>query len=112
MITAILIDDDDNLRNGMKSLFERYAPEIKIIGEADSVETGTHLLKEQQPQVVFLDIHLGDGTGFDLLEEVQKKGVKLSSQIVFISSILHGCPKVCIGTHALIVLPLLLLTHF
>ena len=75
MITAILIDDDDNLRNGMKSLFERYAPEIKIIGEADSVETGTHLLKEQQPQVVFLDIHLGDGTGFDLLEEVQKKGV-------------------------------------
>ena len=86
MITAILIDDDDNLRNGMKSLFERYAPDIKIIGEADSVETGTHLLKEKQPQVVFLDIHLGDGTGFDLLEEVHKKGVKLSSQIVFITA--------------------------
>jgi two-component system LytT family response regulator len=86
MITAILIDDDKNLRNGMKSLFARYAPEIKIIGEADSVETGTHLLKEQQPQVVFLDIHLGDGTGFDLLEEVQKKGVKLASQIVFITA--------------------------
>ncbi|WP_439553444.1 LytR/AlgR family response regulator transcription factor [Flavobacterium macrobrachii] len=86
MITAILIDDDANLRNGMKSLFERYAPEIKIIGEADSVETGTHLLKEQQPQVVFLDIHLGDGTGFDLLEEVYKNGVKITAQIIFITA--------------------------
>jgi two-component system LytT family response regulator len=35
--------------------------------------------------VVFLDIHLGDGSGFDLLEEVNKKG-KLNSQIVFITA--------------------------
>ena len=40
MITALLIDDDANLRNGMKGLLARYAPEIKILGEADSVETG------------------------------------------------------------------------
>ncbi|WP_162126278.1 LytR/AlgR family response regulator transcription factor [Flavobacterium phycosphaerae] len=85
MITALLIDDDDNLRNGMKSLLARYAPEIKIIGEADSVLTGTELLLQSQPQVVFLDIHLGDGSGFDLLEEVNRKG-KLNSQIVFITA--------------------------
>jgi two-component system LytT family response regulator len=84
MITALLIDDDSNLRNGMKSLLSRYAPEIEIIGEADSVETGTILLLQNQPQVVFLDIHLGDGSGFDLLEEVNKRG-KLNSQIVFIT---------------------------
>ena len=85
MITAILIDDDNNLRAGMKSLLTRYAPEIKIIGEADSVKTGAALLLKNAPQVVFLDIHLGDGSGFDLLEEVNKKG-KLLSQIVFITA--------------------------
>lgn len=85
MITAILIDDDTNLRNGMKSLLSRYAPEINIIGEADSVESGTALLLQNPPQVLFLDIHLGDGSGFDLLEEVNKKG-KLNSQIVFITA--------------------------
>lgn len=85
MITTILIEDDDNLRNGMKTLLEKIAPEISIIGEADSVETGVALLLKKQPQVVFLDIHLGDGTGFDILEEVSKKG-KLNSQIVFITA--------------------------
>lgn len=85
MITALLIDDDSNLRNGMKSLLARYAPEIRIIGEADSVETGVPLLLQNPPQVLFLDIHLGDGSGFDLLEEVNKKG-KLNSQIVFITA--------------------------
>lgn len=85
MITALLIDDDSNLRNGMKSLLSRYAPEINIIGEADSVETGTTLLLQNPPQVVFLDIHLGDGSGFDLLEEVNKRG-KINSQIIFITA--------------------------
>lgn len=85
MITAILIDDDTNLRQGMKTLLSRYSPAIHIIGEADSLETGIALLLEEQPQVVFLDIHLGDGTGFDLLEEINKRG-KLNFQIVFITA--------------------------
>lgn len=85
MITALLIDDDSNLRNGMKSLLARYAPEIRIIGEADSVETGVKIVLQNQPQVIFLDIHLGDGSGFDLLEEVNQRG-KLNSQIVFITA--------------------------
>lgn len=86
MITAIIIDDDDNLRRGMKSLLSRFAPDITIIGEADSAKTGSKLLLESQPQVVFLDIHLGDGTGFDLLEEVYKNGVKITAQIIFITA--------------------------
>jgi two-component system LytT family response regulator len=85
MITAVLIDDDGNLRSGMKTLLARYAPDMHILGEADSVATGTELLLQNQPQVVFLDIHLGDGSGFDLLEEINKKG-KLNSQIVFITA--------------------------
>ncbi|MGH2665039.1 LytR/AlgR family response regulator transcription factor [Flavobacterium sp.] len=86
MITALLIDDDANLRNGMKSLLERYAPEIKIIGEADSVKTGIETMQLLNPEVVFLDIQLGDGTGFDVLEEIANKKGKSTSHIVFITA--------------------------
>ena len=53
MITAILIDDDQNLRSGMRQLLSRYAPEIVIIGEADSVKSGVEAMDNLQPQVVF-----------------------------------------------------------
>jgi two-component system LytT family response regulator len=40
MITAVIIDDDINLRNGIKGLLNLYAPEIAIIGEAENVKNG------------------------------------------------------------------------
>lgn len=86
MITAILIDDDKHLRKGMKSLMERYASEIVILGEAESVKTGIVALEKYKPQVVFLDIHLSDGTGFDILEEVSKLHGKINAHIVFITA--------------------------
>lgn len=86
MIKVLLIDDDANLRQGMKALLERYASDIEIIGEADSVKTGTIAMEKLLPQVVFLDIQLNDGTGFDILERVTKSQGKLSSHIVFITA--------------------------
>ena len=86
MITAILIDDDANLRSGLKSMLGIYAPEIDIIGEADSVKTGVLILQALQPQVVFMDIQLGDGNGFDILEQLASKNGKSTSHIVFVTA--------------------------
>lgn len=86
MITALLIDDDTNLRNGMRGLLQLYAPQIKIIGEADSVSTGVAVMNQLQPDVVFLDIQLNDGTGFDILEQLAAKNGKSMSHIVFITA--------------------------
>lgn len=86
MTTAILIDDDANLRAGMRQLLSRYAPEISIIGEADSVLTGVEAMSQLQPQVLFLDIQLTDGTGFDLLEQLAVKNGKIKFQVVFITA--------------------------
>ncbi|WP_291115211.1 LytR/AlgR family response regulator transcription factor [Flavobacterium sp. UBA6135] len=86
MTTAILIDDDANLRAGMRKLLLRYAPEIQIIGEADSVLSGVEAMSQLQPQVLFLDIQLTDGTGFDLLEQLASKNGKITSQVVFITA--------------------------
>lgn len=86
MVTAILIDDDKHLRKGMKSLLERYTSEIRIIGEAESVKTGIEALEKHRPQVVFLDIHLADGTGFDILEQLANTNGKINAHVVFITA--------------------------
>lgn len=86
MITAILVDDDSNLREGMKALLNRYAPEIKILGEAENVSDAVSVIDGLNPQVVFLDIQLADGTGFDILEKLTEKNGKVESQVVFITA--------------------------
>ncbi len=86
MTTAILIDDDANLRAGMRQMLSRYAPDIVIIGEADSVLSGVETVNRLKPQVLFLDIQLTDGTGFDLLEQLAEINGKITSQVVFITA--------------------------
>src|SRR5690606_32118745 len=86
MITAILVDDDVNLRKGMKKLIQRYAPEINILGEAEGVEEAIEVFNKVNPQVLFLDIRLNDGTGFDILEKLTATSGKVESQVVFITA--------------------------
>lgn len=93
MITAVLIDDDVNLREGMKGLLALYAPDIHIIGEADSVASGVSSVARLEPQVVFLDIQMNDGTGFDLLEKLSEIKGKVTSHVVFITAYEHYAIK-------------------
>ncbi|HEY0092660.1 MAG TPA: LytTR family DNA-binding domain-containing protein [Flavobacterium sp.] len=86
MITALLIDDDKHLRKGLKALLDRYTNDISIIGEAESVKTGISAIEKLKPQVIFLDIHLSDGTGFDILERLANANGKINAHIVFITA--------------------------
>lgn len=86
MITALLIDDDQHLRTGLKALLDRYTNDIAIIGEAESVKTGIAAIEKLKPQVIFLDIHLSDGTGFDILEKLTANNGKINAHIVFITA--------------------------
>lgn len=86
MIKAVLIDDDGNLREGMRMMINLYAPEIQIVGEADSVKSGTELIETAKPDIVFLDIMMNDGTGFDILEKLNEKFGNVASQIIFITA--------------------------
>ncbi len=85
MITALLVDDE-HLRTGLKALLDRYTNDIVIVGEAESVKTGIAAIEKWQPQVIFLDIHLSDGTGFDILEQLAQKQGKIKAHIVFITA--------------------------
>jgi two-component system, LytTR family, response regulator len=76
-ITAVIIDDEVNARQALKNLLEFYCPEIRLIGEADGVHAGYTLIGKADPQLVFLDIRMPDGTGFDLLRRFKKIPFKL-----------------------------------
>ena len=68
MIKAILIDDIPQALDLLRKDLQDHCPEIEIIGEAKSVVEGSKLLRSTVPDVVFLDIELQDGSGFDILE--------------------------------------------
>lgn len=74
---AILIDDMPQALQVLQADIEDIAPEVEIIGTADSVVSGAKLLMKMKPDVLFLDIQLGDGTGFDILEILPEINFKI-----------------------------------
>ena len=77
MYHAVIIDDDQLARRGLKKILELNFKEIEILGEATSVVTGLSLINQYKPDLVFLDIELPDGTGFGLLEQLTKVDFKV-----------------------------------
>jgi two-component system, LytTR family, response regulator len=68
MEKVIIIDDEPNSREYLKNLIKEYCPDLKVVGEADGVKSGFSLINKLNPQAIFLDIEMQDGTGFDLLD--------------------------------------------
>ena len=77
MIKAVIIDDISEAITVLKADLENYCVNIEVIGSADGVVSGAKLIKELKPDLVFLDIQMKDGTGFDLLEILNEVNFKL-----------------------------------
>lgn len=77
MYHTVIIDDDQLSRRGLRRILEQNFSEIEILGEADSVASGLQLINELDPDLVFLDIEMPDGSGFDLLEMLRKVNFKV-----------------------------------
>jgi two-component system LytT family response regulator len=67
MLKAIIIDDDIVSRQLISEIVKHYCAEIEILAEADSIYTGVQAIQKFSPDLIFLDIELPDGKGFDLL---------------------------------------------
>lgn len=68
MINFCIIDDEYDARFLLREMLSDLVPDCRIIGEANSKATAIKLLQNVQPDAVFLDIDLKDGTGFDVLK--------------------------------------------
>ena len=79
---VVIIDDEDNGRNIIRQYLSLYCDDVDIMGEANSVKSGVEMLSEITPDVLFLDIQMQDGTGFDLLEALPQRSFK----VIFVTS--------------------------
>ncbi|MEL7219906.1 MAG: LytTR family DNA-binding domain-containing protein [Bacteroidota bacterium] len=68
MPTAVIIEDnpaaEEHLRVGLRA----HCPTIELLASADTVVQGAKLIRQLKPDILFLDIELPDGTGFDVLD--------------------------------------------
>lgn len=63
--------------NALQHELKEYCPEIAIIGQAQSVATAVLEINEKKPDLIFLDIRLTDGLGFEVLEQINDDHVKV-----------------------------------
>ncbi len=68
MIKAVIIDDEHSARETLSGMLAKFCPEVMIAGMADSAQEGINVIQNYQPQLVFLDVQMPFGSGFDLLE--------------------------------------------
>ena len=69
-ITAAIVDDEQGNRENLLRMLGTYCPQIKISAICSSVTEARTVLPEAKPDILFLDIRLGDDTGFSLLESL------------------------------------------
>jgi two-component system LytT family response regulator len=82
MLKTIIVDDEDHVRVTLDRILKKHCPHVKIIGEAGNVLQAYDLILQKQPDLILLDIHLGDGSGFDLIRKFENPGFK----IIFITA--------------------------
>jgi two-component system LytT family response regulator len=69
MHKAIIIEDELHSREFLKNIITTYCPELELVAMASGVEEGVIAIKEYKPEIIFLDIEMQTGTGFDLLQQ-------------------------------------------
>ncbi|TMI63059.1 MAG: response regulator transcription factor [Bacteroidetes bacterium] len=70
MLKTIIVDDERRARENLKILLTKYcAEDIELVGESDNVEKAFDDILTLKPQLIFLDIDMGNATGFDLLSK-------------------------------------------
>ncbi len=72
IIKSIIIEDTPANLNTLKTFLTEECPYVKVLGDADNLEDGEALIKQTQPQLVFLDIEIKRATSFELLEKLHK----------------------------------------
>lgn len=70
MISVLIVDDHDLIRQGLRRAFERYE-DFEVVGEAGTVEDAEKLVAELSPNVVIMDVRLPDGSGIDVAKQLR-----------------------------------------
>lgn len=81
-IRVVIVDDDLKSIESLQTLFNEFCPEFEVIGTANNIEAGAREILMKQPNIVFLDVEMPGGTGFDLLKILNKRNF----EVIFITA--------------------------
>lgn len=88
-LKAVVIDDEANAVDFIISIIGEYCPDIEVAGKAGNVNEGVAVIRSVNPDLVFLDVEMPNGTGFDLLTYFPEK----EFDVVFITAFNHYAIK-------------------
>lgn len=69
-LQAIIVEDEANSREILSNYMAKYCPDVNLMGEAASIEEARKLVLNNDIDLVFLDVEMPFGTGFDFLDQL------------------------------------------
>lgn len=89
MLNTIIIDDEKHQQQNIEKMIKLYCNDLNIVAKASSIKTGEEAIRKYRAELVLLDIELGDGTGFELLERLHP----IFFKVIFITAFDHYAIK-------------------
>lgn len=85
MMRAVLIDDEISNLENLRALLEKHCPQVTIIATARNVSDAVDAIEKHLPDLVFLDIQMGEKTGFDVLKQLPIRNF----EVIFVTAYDH-----------------------
>ncbi|MCH2229687.1 MAG: LytTR family DNA-binding domain-containing protein [Crocinitomicaceae bacterium] len=82
MKKVLIIDDENRTRQLIAKMIDSFGMEVETIPEGENVQSGIAAIEKHNPDIVFLDIQMPDGTGFDVLASIPNK----TFEVIFITA--------------------------
>ncbi len=82
MKKVLIIDDENRTRSLIAKMIDSFGLDVEAIPEGENVQSGIKAIEKHQPDIVFLDIQMPDGTGFDVIRSVENKNF----EVIFITA--------------------------
>ncbi|BCJ48209.1 DNA-binding response regulator [Actinoplanes ianthinogenes] len=85
MVRVLVVDDQVLIRAGLAALL-RAAPEIEVVGEADSGTAAVRLAAQHQPEVVLMDIRMHDMSGIEATRHILAQGGERAPRVLMLTT--------------------------
>lgn len=82
MFKAIIVDDEKSQINSLKSKINEFCPNVEIVGQADSIDIAIEEINKKSPDILFLDIKIPHGGGFELLKRISQRNF----EVIFVTA--------------------------
>lgn len=82
---AIIVDDERLVAQNLHTLLSRYTPGVNVLGMVHSASEAENLIKETDPDLIFLDVEMPGGNGFDLL----RRFTRIKFGVIFVTAFDH-----------------------